>query len=253
MFSLHGKTALISGASRGIGLAIARKYAQAGARIIGLYQHNHEAAQQAQDSLNGSDHEFHAIDLSQTSELSDALSQSGILESPIDILVNNAGIFREHAIDSVSLNDWLDEWQQTLAINLMAPAMLSYLIAKGMIQRGQGRIVNISSRGAFRGEPECPAYGASKAGLNALTQSLAQKLAPYGISVAAIAPGFVETDMVTDLLASEAGDAIKAQSPFNRVAKPDDVAAAALFLASDEAEFSSGTIIDVNGASYLRS
>ena len=118
---------------------------------------------------------------------------------------------------------------------------------------GGGRIVNVSSRGAFRGEPDAPAYGASKAGLNALSQSLAQKLAPHRIFVGVVAPGFVETDMTTTHLAGEGGRAIRAQSPLNRVAKPEEVAHAALFLASEGAEFTTGTIIDVNGASYLRS
>ena len=112
--------------------------------------------------------------------------------------------------------------------------------------------MNVSSRGAFRGEPRCPAYGASKAGLNALTQSLAQQLAPLGIFVGAVAPGFVETDMASTVLDGPGGDAVRNQSPLGRVAKPEEVAHAVLFLASAGAEFSTGTIIDVNGASYLR-
>jgi len=122
-----------------------------------------------------------------------------------------------------------------------------------MMKSGGGRIVNISSRGAFRGEPNAPAYGASKAGVNALSQSLAVALAPHNIFVGVVAPGFVETDMVTEMLASPAGDAIRAQSPVGRVARPEEVANAVLFLASAGAEFTTGTIIDVNGASYLRS
>jgi NAD(P)-dependent dehydrogenase (short-subunit alcohol dehydrogenase family) len=115
-----------------------------------------------------------------------------------------------------------------------------------------GRIVNVSSRGAFRGEPDHPAYGASKAGLNALGQSLARALAPHGIAVTTVAPGFVLTDMTVDLLDAPAGDEIRAQSPFDRVATPDEVADAVFFLASARAEFASGAILDLNGASYLR-
>jgi NAD(P)-dependent dehydrogenase (short-subunit alcohol dehydrogenase family) len=121
-----------------------------------------------------------------------------------------------------------------------------------MIPRGGGRIVNVSSRGAFRGEPEQPAYGASKAGLNALGQSLARALAPVGITVATVAPGFVATDMAARHLDGPRGDAIRAQSPFGRVARPDEVASAVVFLASPEAEWASGAILDLNGASYLR-
>ena len=109
------------------------------------------------------------------------------------------------------------------------------------------------SRGAFRGEPGQPAYGASKAGLNAFGQSLAIALAPYGITVATVAPGFVDTDMATKHLASPEGDAIRAQSPFQRVAEPEEIAAGVVYLASPQAEWASGAILDLNGASYLRS
>jgi 3-oxoacyl-[acyl-carrier protein] reductase len=120
-----------------------------------------------------------------------------------------------------------------------------------MKERG-GRIINVSSRGAFRGEPDSPAYGASKAGLNALGQSLAISLAPHGIAVATVAPGFVETDMTNEHLKAPRGDAIRAQSPFGRVGRPEEVAAAVLWLASAEAEWASGAVLDLNGASYLR-
>jgi NAD(P)-dependent dehydrogenase (short-subunit alcohol dehydrogenase family) len=122
-----------------------------------------------------------------------------------------------------------------------------------MISRKEGRIVFVSSRGAFRGEPDQPAYGASKAGMNAMAQSLAQKLAPYNISVGVVAPGFVETDMAEAILSGEKGDGIRNQSPFGRVAKPEEVARAIVFLAEKGTAFMSGAIIDVNGASYLRS
>ena len=122
-----------------------------------------------------------------------------------------------------------------------------------MITNGGGKIVNISSRGAFRGEPDHPAYGASKAGLNAMSQSLAIALAPYNVTVGVIAPGFVETDMVTAFLESSEGDAIKKQSPFNRVATAAEVARTVAVFAAEGFEFMSGGIIDINGASYLRS
>jgi NAD(P)-dependent dehydrogenase (short-subunit alcohol dehydrogenase family) len=114
-------------------------------------------------------------------------------------------------------------------------------------------VVNVSSRGAFRGEPECPAYGASKAGLNAFGQSMAQALGAQGISVSTVAPGFVETDMARRVLEGPGGDAVRSQSPLGRVARPEEVAKAVVWLASPEARFSTGTIVDVNGASYLRS
>jgi 3-oxoacyl-[acyl-carrier protein] reductase len=115
-----------------------------------------------------------------------------------------------------------------------------------------GRIVDISSRGAVRGEPRQRAYGASKAGLNALSQSLAVALAPRGITVTVVAPGYVETDMAHDVRAPEEGDRIRAQSPLGRVARSEEVAAAVRWLASPEAEWATGSIVDLNGASYLR-
>ena len=121
-----------------------------------------------------------------------------------------------------------------------------------MIAAGGGRIINVSSRGAFRGEPDQPAYAASKAAMNAMGQSLAQALAPHKIFIGTVAPGFVETDMAKEWLKGEAGDQIRQQSPLNRVAQPEEVATGILFLASEGAEFMTGTILDINGASYLR-
>ena len=112
--------------------------------------------------------------------------------------------------------------------------------------------MNVTSRGAYRGEPEHPAYGASKAGLNSLTQSLARALGPHGIAVTAVAPGYVETDMSNEHLKSPRGAEIRAQSPFGRVARPEEIAAAVRYLASPEAEWASGAVLDLNGASYLR-
>ena len=155
-------------------------------------------------------------------------------------------------IEDVSYSQWLDAWQRTLHANLIGPANVSYCAARHMIDHGGGRIINISSRTAFRGQPDGPAYGASKAGLNALSQSLAVRLAPHGIFVGAVAPGFVETDLTAPHLDGPLGDGIRAQSPLGRVARPGEVANAVLFLASRGSEFCTGTIIDVNGASYLR-
>jgi NAD(P)-dependent dehydrogenase (short-subunit alcohol dehydrogenase family) len=124
-----------------------------------------------------------------------------------------------------------------------------FCAAKVMQKKGGGKFVNISSRGAFRGEPKSPAYGASKAGLNALGQSMAQALAKDNIFVYTIAPGFVATDRVADMV----DDSIRAQSPLNRVADPEEIARTALWLASEGNDFLTGCIVDVNGASYLRS
>ena len=168
----------------------------------------------------------------------------------LDVLVNNAGIYVGHPVLSTSYEQWQAAWQATLAVNLTGAANATWCAVRHMT--AGGRIVNVGSRGAYRGEPDHPAYGASKAGLHAFGQSLAVALAPHGITVASVAPGYVETDMTAAELATPAGDAIRAQSPFGRVATASEVAAAVVYLASPEAAWSSGAVLDLNGASYLR-
>jgi len=170
----------------------------------------------------------------------------------LDVLVNNAGIYQPIDLAETSYADFVENWQRTLAVNLQGPACIAFLAADHMRANGGGRIVNISSRAAYRGEPQAPAYAASKAGLSALTGSLARAFASSGIYVTGVAPGFVETDMAAELLQGPSGDAIRAQSPTGRVARPEEVANAVIFLVSPGSEFSTGTVIDVNGASYLR-
>ena len=169
----------------------------------------------------------------------------------LDVLVNNAGVFTPHPITDVDYQQWQDQWQATLGTNLVGAANVTWCAVQHMRGHG-GRILNVSSPGAFRGEPNSPAYGASKAGLNSLSQSLARALAPHGIAVSAVAPGFVATDMTNEHLKPPLGDEIRAQSPFCRVAEPEEIAAAVLYLASQKAEWASGAILDLNGASYLR-
>jgi 3-oxoacyl-[acyl-carrier protein] reductase len=152
----------------------------------------------------------------------------------------------------MSYPEWQESWKRTMDINLTGPANLCYCAAQYMIRQGGGRMINVSSRGAFRGEPAQPAYGAAKAGLNAMSQSLAQALAPYAIFVGVVAPGFVATEMTEELLNGPNGEAIRRQSPLGRVARPEEVAEAVLALAAPEMLFSTGAILDVNGASYFR-
>jgi 3-oxoacyl-[acyl-carrier protein] reductase len=171
----------------------------------------------------------------------------------LDVLVNNAGIYVGHPVDGTSYEEWQAAWQATLGVNLIGAANATWCAVRHMTAGGRGgRIVNVGSRGAYRGEPTHPAYGASKAGLHAFGQSLAVALAPHNIGVASVAPGYVATDMTAEELATPVGDAIRAQSPFNRVATAAEVAAAVVYLASTEAEWASGAVLDLNGASYLR-
>lgn len=247
------KTILITGSSRGIGRATAIAFAQAGARVAVHYRSGEAAALETLRLMPGDDHLLVKADVADPTQVADMIKTCVREMGRLDILVNNAGIFVPHPIDSCSYEDWQNAWHKTLSINLTGAANACYCAAQIMIEQGEGRIINVTSRGAFRGEPDHPAYGASKAGMNALSQSLALKLGKHGISVYAIAPGFVETDMAKPVLEGPQGEAIRQQSPLGRVAQPEDVAYAILFYASQPAAFLTGGILDVNGASYLRS
>jgi NAD(P)-dependent dehydrogenase (short-subunit alcohol dehydrogenase family) len=253
MYDFGGKRVLVTGASRGIGRAVAMAFASHGGVVAVNFRNDENSAAATLNKLDGDGHILVQADVSATGGARMAVEQAVSGMGGLDIVVNNAGIFSPHRIASVDFDDWKKSWQKTIDVNLLGPANICYLAAQHMMKSGGGRIVNISSRASFRGEPTSPGYAASKAGVNALSQSLAIALAPHGIFVGVVAPGFVETDMAADLLAAPEGDAIRAQSPLGRVARPTEVAHAVLFLASDGAEFSTGTIIDVNGASYLRS
>ena len=251
--SFDGKVVLITGAARGIGRAVAQQFAENGARVALHFHSNREAAEVTFDSLAGDSHSLHQADITDAAE-SRQLVEAVIRQySRLDVLVNNAAIFEAHPIAKVSYDDWQAAWQRTINTNLIGAANVTFCAAQQMIQQGGGRIVNISSRGAFRGEPDAPAYGASKAALNAMSQSLAQALAPHNIFVYVVAPGFVETERVAYRQDGAEGDGIRNQSPLKRVAKPEEVAKTVLFLASEGTDFLTGGIVDVNGASYLRS
>ncbi len=255
----HRKTALVTGASRGIGRAIAHAFAARGVRLALHYHLNAAAARETLAQLGGAEHLLCAADLAEPEAAARLWQEVVDGFGRVDILVNNAGLFLDHPPLSTDYDAWNSAWSRTLAANLQGPANLSLLAAQAMAARpdadgswGRGRIVNISSRGAFRGEPDAPAYGASKAGLNALSQSMAKALAPQAVYVYCLAPGFVATDMAARLLEGPAGPDILAQHPLRRVSAPEEVAAAAAFCALDAPAAMTGCIIDVNGASYLR-
>ena len=249
---MNGRAILVTGAARGIGRAIAEAFAEQGDRVAVHYGHSAALAAEVLAGLPGSGHAVVQADLADPQAVRRMVDEACAVLGGLDVLVNNAGIFTPHPITDVSYEQWQAAWQATLAVNLTGAANVTWCAVQHMMPRGGGRIVNVSSRGAFRGEPGQPAYGASKAGLNAFGQSLARALAPHGIAVTTVAPGYVETDMATSLLAGPSGDQIRAQSPFGRVARPSEIAAAVLYLASPDAEWASGTIVDLNGASYLR-
>ena len=245
---------LITGASRGIGRATAAAFAALGDRVAVHHRDSSGLAAEVVAGLPGRGHAVVQADLADPAAVKAMVDAAATALGQIDVLVNNAGIFEAHPITEVTYEQWQAAWQATLAVNLIGAANVTWCVVEHMreISAG-GQIINVSSRGAFRGEPGQPAYGASKAGLNAFGQSLARALAPHGITVATVAPGFVETDMASARLAGPDGDGIRAESPFGRVGRPDEVAAAVVYLASAPAQWASGAILDLNGASYLRS
>src|ERR1700686_2462616 len=234
-------TALVTGASRGIGRAIARSLAARGVRVAVHYRTNEAAAQEARAQLAGDGHLLCSADLGDAAATARLWREVVLALGRVDVLVNNAGLFADHPPLTTDFAAWEAAWRRIIGANLLGPANLSLLAAQAMAAQpvspdpswGRGRIVNISSRGAFRGEPDCPAYAASKAGLNALSQSLAKALAPSSIHVYCVAPGWGEPEMAPRHLTGPDGAAILAQHPLGRVNRSHEVAQAAVYCALD--------------------
>ena len=245
------RAVLVTGAARGIGAAVASEFAAAGDRVAVHYRRSRKAAEALADSLPGGPHIALGADLVDALAVRSMVDEAAAGLDGLDVLINNAGIYVEHDLVSTRYEEWLQAWEQTLAVDLVGAANVTWCAVRHMLKRGSGRIVNVSSRGAYRGEPRAPAYGAAKAALIAFGNSLARGLATHRIAVATVVPGWTETDMAAETLDGPRGNEIRGESPFGRVATPLDVASAVLYLASPEAEFASGTTVDVNGASYL--
>jgi 3-oxoacyl-[acyl-carrier protein] reductase len=240
---------LITGASRGIGRATALAFAALGDRVAVHYGQGRDRAEALLEQLPGDGHIAVPADIADPDAVQAMVEQVAAAFGRIDVLVNNAGVFTPHRITEVSYQQWQQQWQSTIGVNLIGAANVTWCAVQHMGEGGA--IVSVSSRGAFRGEPGQPGYAASKAGLGAMSQSLAVSLAPRGIQVAVVAPGFVETDMASSRLAGPRREEILSQSPFHRVAQPEEIAAAIVWLASPQARWASGTVLDLNGASYL--
>ncbi len=247
------KIILVTGAARGIGRAIAQAFAQRGGIVAVHYRASGAEAQTLARALPGQAHTAFRADVSDPAACDKLINEVVGRYGRLDVLVNNAGIYEVKVLKNLDYPDWQVTWKRTLDADLIGPANLCFLAAKVMMQQKSGHIINISSRGAFRGEPDAPAYGAAKAGLNQLSQSLAQALARWNIFVGVVAPGFVRTGMAAELLDGPQGEAIRKQSPLNRVATPEEIAEAVIRLSADGMMYATGCILDVNGASYLRS
>jgi NAD(P)-dependent dehydrogenase (short-subunit alcohol dehydrogenase family) len=246
------RAVLVTGASGGIGAAIAHAFAEAGDRVAVHYSSRREAAEQVVAALPGEGHLAVGADIADPAQARELVDTAAEALGGLDVLVNNAGVQREHPVLDVSYEEWQDAWSHIMSINLIGPANVAYCAVQHMRDRG-GRIINVSSRSACRGEPGEIAYAAAKAGLNAMGQSLAQAVGHRGIAVTTVAPGFVDAGMADPIMAGPRGEEIRAQSPLGRVARADEVAQAVLYFASPAAEFASGAILDLFGASHLRS
>jgi 3-oxoacyl-[acyl-carrier protein] reductase len=249
---------VVTGASRGIGRAVAEAFAARGDRVAVHYRTGRHDAEQTLRGLSGDGHTLVQGDITDPAAASQLVADAVDALGTVDVLVNNAALApaaaTRHAIADVAYPDWMDVWRRMFDANLFGAANVTWAVVRHLLDRGApGSVVNVGSRGAFRGEPDQPAYAASKAALHAMGQSLAISLAPHGISVTTVAPGFVATERQATALSGDGGDTLRQQSPFGRVGTPAEVAAAVLYLASPEAAWSSGAILDVNGASYLRS
>ncbi len=247
------RTALVTGASRGIGRAIAVQLAADGLRLAVHYNANADAARETLAALAGEGHTLLAADLAHPGEVErlggEALEALG---GRVDVLVQNAGVYAPSPLlETPTLAEWRAALHGQMQVNFWAGADLVFLLAPAMAAAGWGRIIQIASRAGQRGEARHAGYGVSKAAQLNLVRSLAVELGPVGIGCFGVAPGWAETDMAADALAAR-GAQIRAEIPLGRVATPLDVAGLVGFLVTDAADYLSGGTFDVNGASYLR-
>ncbi|WP_308916814.1 3-oxoacyl-[acyl-carrier-protein] reductase [Jannaschia sp. LMIT008] len=240
MFDLSGKAALVTGASGGIGAAIARALHGRGA-VVGLSGTRENPLKALAGELGDRVHVL-PCDLSDAGAVTALPKDAAAAMGSVDILVNNAGVTRDNLF--LRMSD--DEWDGVIAVNLTAAFKLSRGVLRGMMKARWGRIVNVSSVVGATGNPGQGNYAASKAGLVGMGKSLAHEVASRGITVNAIAPGFVATAM-TDKLTDDQRGKIDAQVPAGRMGTPEEIAAAAVFLASPEAAYVTGTVLHVNG------
>jgi NAD(P)-dependent dehydrogenase (short-subunit alcohol dehydrogenase family) len=255
--NLSGNVVLVTGGSRGIGAAAVRALHAAGASVFFTYRSARDAAAALAAELGGERVAYQACELEDPSGPAGAIDDCVARFGRIDTLVNNAGISIENPFDGDDFDAWRAGWAKTFAVNVFAAADLAWLAMRHMRRNAagpfgvRGRIVNVASRAAHRGELSFADYGASKAALVNLTKSLARGCARAGIVAFSVAPGFIETDMAAGSLETD-GARIRGEIPSGRVGTAGEVGTIVAFLASGAADYASGTTVDVNGASYVR-
>ncbi len=248
MFDLSEKVAIVTGGSRGIGRAVCLALGRAGARVVVNYSGNEEAAAETLRLVReaGGDGEILRFDVADAEAADQAIADVAKRHGRLDVLVNNAGI----AMDQILLRIKPEELERTMAVNVGGTLWCCKAAMRVMIRKRQGRIVNLTSVVGETGNPGQAVYAASKAGIIGLTKTLAREYASRGVTVNAVAPGFIETDM-TASLPEPVKEAAIAQTPLGRMGSPADVAAAVLYLVSDEAGFVTGQVIRVNGGMHV--
>ena len=243
VFDLNGRTALITGASRGIGRAAALLLARQGARVV-LAARNEELLDEVAGAVREDGGEAHpmALDLGHHESIPAAVRGLPSEFAAVDILVNNAGITADNLLARMTL----EQWQRVLDVNLTGAFVLTKALVRGMMRRRHGRVVSVSSVAGVVGNAGQANYAASKAGLIGFSKSLARELLSRGITVNVVAPGFIETDM-TAALPDGSGERFLEQHGLVRLGTVDDIAAAVLYLASDEASYVTGEVLSVSG------
>lgn len=247
MFDLTNKVAIITGASQGIGKGMAETFSKAGAHVA-CVSRNKDNLKSVADSLieNGGAASFYTCDVSSLDAFQNTIKEIAENHGSVDILVNNAGVCKDKLIMRMSE----DDWNKVININLNGAFNGIKAVSQIMIKQRAGRIINISSIVGLIGNPGQANYAASKAGLIGLSKSAAKELAPRGITVNAIAPGYIATDM-TDQITDQAEENLITKIPLGRIGSPSDIAASALFLASDEARYITGQTLTVDGGMVM--
>lgn len=246
---LTDRVALISGSSRGIGRGIAERFAREGARVVVTWHERESAADAVVEAIRKEGGRAHALQLDVTVRASVRRAISATIDrfGGLDVVVHNAGFLEQKPF--ASIDD--DDWDYTFACNLKSAFLFAQEVRGHFEARGAGNLIHLASIGGQTGGVKAPHYAAAKAGLISLTRSLAKLYAPFGVRVNAISPGYIATDMYTDIVTRESEASLLETIPLHRIGLPEDVAGAAVFLASADSDYVTGQILNVNGGSYL--